>query len=213
MRRIAIIAGILAVVFLTTFGIAMALGVMTDTQVSAWFDRLQQSPYAAWLIILLVIGLLAGDVLLPVPATVAMIAAGNLLGTWWGGLASFVGLMLSAVIGYSLCRWGGRAITRKLIKNDDALAARAWFDRYGLLALVVARGLPVLSEVATCMAGLTRINPRKFFLYTLIVSAPFAFLHSFAGAYSTATYPWPALLVLLGVPALAWCIWRRREDA
>ena len=53
---------------------------------------------------LVVIGLLIGDLFLPIPATGVMSAAGYVYGPWIGGIISVTGSFLSGMLAFALCR-------------------------------------------------------------------------------------------------------------
>lgn len=209
MRRLMIIGGVLAIVFLATFGIGVALGVFQADRITDWLAALRGTPGGRWVIVGAVVGLLAADIALGVPATPIMIAAGHLLGPWWGGAASAIGATLAGVIGYAACRALGRTWFDKHVSADDARRLEHLLDRYGLLAMVLIRGLPILPEVFACLAGLGRVRAVRFIVVYAIATVPWAVLHAIAGHASSFTHPWPALLILIGLPAAAWAVgWR-----
>ncbi len=96
-----------------------------------------------------------------------------------GGLA---GSIVSYLIGY----YGGPPfITRygKYIFVSEAKVAMAqkWFDRYGLLAVFLARLLPVIRTFISLPAGFARVDFTKFILYTLLGSIPWTIALIYAG--------------------------------
>ncbi len=208
MKCVAVIGIVLGLLFLATFVVGVLAGWFDDQAINAALADLRQRPAAAWWIAGAVVGLLIIDLVLGVPSSVVMVAAGNLLGVAWGGLAAAAGAMLMAAVGYGLCYLGGRPMYRRLVRTGDRQRLGRWFADYGLLAIVIARGLPILPEVIVCLAGLTRLSPGRFFALFALATVPFAFLHSLAGRYSTLGSPWPALLVIVGVPAASWALWR-----
>jgi len=210
MRRLTWIAIGLAGLFLATFAVGAASGFLQPEQVRDWVVALSARPGGRWLIAALVFALLAGDLVLAVPATPVMLAAGHELGPWIGGAVSAGGAMAAAVIGYGVCRAGGRPAFRRWVSPEETARARALFDRYGLLAVVLARGLPILPEVLACIGGLARLPAGRLLGAFAIATVPWALLHALAGHYSSFDNPWPALLVLVGLPAAAWTIARRR---
>jgi uncharacterized membrane protein YdjX (TVP38/TMEM64 family) len=209
MGRLTWIGISLAGVFLATFAVGAATGFLQPDQVRAWIVELSARPGGRLLIAGLVFALLAGDLVLAVPATPVMIAAGHQLGPWLGGAVSAAGAMAAVVIGYGVCRVGGRPAFGRWVKPDEAARARAMFDRYGLLAVVLARGLPILPEVMACMGGLVRLPAGRLLGAFAIATVPWALLHALAGHYSSFANPWPALLVLVGLPVAAWTVARR----
>lgn len=211
MKRLLWIGLMLTGFFLATFALAAALGVAEMEALLSWLRDLPERSGGRWLIAGLVLALLAVDLLLPVPSQPIMLAAGATLGAMWGGLVSAVGLQLAVMLGYGVCRVGGRRMFDRLVEPGERDRLDAGLKTYGLLTLAVVRGLPILPEVAACLAGLARVSMWRFFTLFAIVNVPFAFLHAGAGAHSTWVQPWPAILVGLGVPGIAMAVYRWRR--
>ncbi|MGH7318296.1 MAG: TVP38/TMEM64 family protein, partial [Candidatus Rokuibacteriota bacterium] len=64
-------------------------------------------------------------VIAPLPAFPLMYANGLLFGTLWGGLLSWVSILVSAVLCFGLARLFGRPLVERLVSE----AALAWADR------------------------------------------------------------------------------------
>jgi uncharacterized membrane protein YdjX (TVP38/TMEM64 family) len=73
-----------------------------EDRINAATESFLREPHAWWLIALALGGLLAADIVLPVPSSIVNTAAGSLLGFWAGMGTAWVGLMVSAVGGYVL---------------------------------------------------------------------------------------------------------------
>ncbi len=149
-------------------------------------------------------GLLAIDLLLPVPSSIVMIAAGMLLGPWAGTAASFTGAMLSAAIGYCGCRWGGERAFRRLAGERDAAQVRAWLARYGVYAIVISRPVPMLTEVLSCLAGLARMPAGAFFGASAVGTLPVCVVYAVAGHVGAKGALWLTALIAVALPAAAW---------
>src|SRR4051794_4897467 len=68
---------------------------------------------------LAVIVLLSADLVLPLPATGVMSAAGYLYGALVGGAVSAFGSFLSGMLAYGLCRGLGHGVAEKLAGKED----------------------------------------------------------------------------------------------
>ena len=90
-------------------------------------------------------GLLALDVLLPVPSSLVSTASGAVLGFWGGLLASTAGMTAGCLVGYVLGRGAVKAGVRRLVGDDELSRVKDLWDRHGAWTLVVLRGVPVLS--------------------------------------------------------------------
>jgi membrane-associated protein len=83
-------------------------------------------------------------------------------------LAAFAG----NVVGYEIGRVSGPAVfnrpNSKLFKRENVDRTAAFFDRYGALAIIVARFVPVVRTFITVSAGVGRMNRGRFLLYSAI---------------------------------------------
>jgi len=161
--------------------------------------------------------LLAADLVLPVPSSVLMMLAGYVCGAALGAAASFVGAMLSAWIGFFACRRFGRGAFRRLVGDRDLAAIERFVDRYGAWAILLSRPVPMLTEVTSCIAGLSGMPPRRFSGLAAAGTLPICAVYAWAGAEASgdASLVWP-IVIALAIPAAGFAvIWwregRRRE--
>jgi membrane-associated protein len=113
---------------------------------------------------------LPGDSLL---FTAGLLVAEGLIAPLW---LLLVLLPLAAVagnlVGWSIGRKAGPAVFNKpdsrLFKVRYVEQARAFFDRYGARTVIVARFVPILRTFATVMAGVARMDFRRFAVYSFI---------------------------------------------
>ena len=98
------------------------------------------------------LGLLTADVVLPVPASVVMVAHGALFGLVPGAAVSMLGGVSATLVGFALGRRG-----RGIVERVTTPAARARADRlltrWGPWAVVSTRAVPVLAETVAVLAG------------------------------------------------------------
>lgn len=209
------IAIVLALAFASTFFIARAAGILDETQVRAVLE----SAYAiepVWFV-LFVVAALWIDLLIAVPTMATILIAGHFLGPLAGTLASVIGLLLMGFTGYAIGRRFGRAALVRLYGNGSAdrlRAIEASFARNDLLVLFACQALPILPELACCLAGISRMKLPRFLFGYLIGVLPFAAVVAWAGSVSTLADPSPAILVCIGVSVtllLAWTLARRRQ--
>lgn len=111
----------------------------------------------------LVIGLLAGDIFLPVPSSLVSTFAGKALGFWLGTAASWCGMTIGTSAAYWLVRWLGRPLARRLSSEEELTRMNALADRFGVLILILARPVPVLAEASVLVMGTMRIGWWRFF--------------------------------------------------
>jgi uncharacterized membrane protein YdjX (TVP38/TMEM64 family) len=157
-----------------------------------------------WVAALAGIGLLIVDVVAPVPSSIVMVANGMLFGSVGGTLLSVTGGVGAAVAGYWIGFRGERAGKRWL--GDESLTrANAFFQSYGMMAIIVSRPVPILAEAMTIIAGMSQMPAQKFFPATLLGLLPTAIIYACAGAYSLNLQS--GLYVFLTVMALAGVVW------
>jgi uncharacterized membrane protein YdjX (TVP38/TMEM64 family) len=201
MRRIFLTTGTLFALFLVSWLVFTALGVLTPDATERWLRSL--SPVAA---ALAVVGLLAADILLPVPGSIVLSAGGIVLGWPVAAAAGCAGLMAGSLAGYGACRIFGRRAFDRFVTQGEAERFGGWLERYGPVAIVLSRPVPMMSETLACLAGLGGMGTRRFVLALLLGSAPYAWFFAWAGDRlgRVREEPGLALLVALAVPALYW---------
>ena len=159
-----------------------------------------------------VIILLIADILLPVPSSIVMAVSGKFLGPWLGGTVSFTGAMLAAWIAFMACRLGGHRIFLKLVGEKDNARITDWFNEYGVLAIIISRPIPMLTEILSCIAGMSDMSLRKFTFASILGTLPICFIYSFVGSCGELTDPWPAIWVSLIIPAAGWLVANRLKN-
>lgn len=189
---------------------AAAMGWTDATLYRAWVER--GSEHGLLLAALLVIGLLAADVFLPVPSSVLMTLAGALFGFWRGAALALAGAMVSAALGFGLCRRFGRRAFERLI-GAEVGQVEAFFERHGAWAVLLSRSVPMLTEVVSCLAGLSRMTPARFFSLTLAGTAPLCGVYAWAGARASveAGTGWTVLLAF-ALPAAGFALVRWTQE-
>jgi membrane protein DedA with SNARE-associated domain len=150
-------------------------------------------------------GLLAADLVLPVPSSLVSALAVAALGPVPGGLCIFTGMTLGALAGYGLGRSGGRAAALRCVGASELARAEHMVERMGPFVLVVCRGAPVLAEASVLLAGLLRLRPSRFLWITSLSHAGLALAYGVSSALSSS--PLVATLLPfglgLGLPAVS----------
>ena len=132
-----------------------------------------------WLIGL---GLLAADLLLPIPATGVMAALGVAYGPLLGGALSALGSFLSGSLGYAACRLLSEARVERMVGAADLRRARRLAASVGGWLVAGSRALPLLPELVACAAGLVRMAPGRFFPALACGALPTGFAFAGLGA-------------------------------
>ncbi len=165
-------------------------------------EWLKQYGRWGWLVAL---GLLMGDLLLPIPSTAIMSGLGLVYGPVWGGLIGATGSVLSGLIAYGLCRMFGEKAVSRLLGEEDQLRGRELFTRYGGWLVALSRWLPLLPEVISCMAGFLRMPWPMFLLALICGSLPMACTFAMVG-HMGSDYPTLSIALSALVPPILWWI-------
>ena len=180
-----------------------------------WFETaFSQERMARWLAEsrswawLAAIGLLIGDLFLPIPATGVMAALGSTYGVVLGAIIAAAGSCLSGALGYGLCRLLGERAARRLCKPDELATLERFFAQWGAWAVIVSRMMPLLSETAACLAGLARMPARVFGAALVAGTLPVCVLFAAIGSLSREAPAWGTIAAVL-LPLAAWPIVRR----
>lgn len=174
---------------------------------AALLDAMRGRPLQGGLII---IALLAGDVLLPIPSSVISVFAGSAFGLAWGTAVIWAGLMAGCLLGYALGAVPGRGLANRVVGRRDVAGMGRLFEGAGPLVLVLARAVPVLAEASVLAAGAARMPLATFLLTTGLSNIGVALAYAGVGATAAATGSF--LLAFIGmcsVPALGWLAWSR----
>jgi membrane protein DedA with SNARE-associated domain len=154
---------------------------------------------AAWIISVISAMGYAGIVLLmgiesaciPLPSEIIMPFSGYLVSTGRFDLiavatAGAIGCNLGSIPAYFAGQYGGRAFILRwgkwvLIGADELDKAERFFARFGSLAVLIGRLLPVIRSFIAFPAGMARMNHVKFHLYTFVGSWPWCFALALVG--------------------------------
>ena len=203
MRRYALLVLSLCLFFLAAFLVAVALDVPLLTGTSWVQDHAHSSAVA------ILNGLLIGDVVLPIPSSLLMVANGALLGTVGGALATMISTTLGGVLAFWLGRRGAPWLMARISERERAQADR-FFTRWGAMAVLMSRPVPIIAETIGILAGTTPMGWGKFLVSVMLGNLPPAILYAFAGASAkNASYTIAIFLILVGFAAGWWLLGRR----
>lgn len=172
-------------------------------QVNEWLRGFAENPPEPVATFALIVGLLATDVLLPIPSSVISTLSGWQLGCFWGTLATWLGMNSGAIIGFALSRRYGRAFALYFSRGRDLERIREINDRYGPLVLVVARAMPVFAEASVLMAGIHQLAWRRFLPAIVSSNLGIAIAYAAFGDYAERNQWLPlALAISVVVPVV-----------
>jgi uncharacterized membrane protein YdjX (TVP38/TMEM64 family) len=202
MKRYLMMMGGMLAFFLGLFFLVEALGVPLLVDPTPWLNR------GGVLAVMLGVGLLIADVLLPVPSSLVMVAHGALFGVWGGTTLSLLGSTGAAMFGFWIGRRGGWLVDR-LVGPEERVRADCLLKRWGALAIIVTRPVPLLAETVAIMAGTSRLGWGQTMLAALVGSLPPALLYALTGA-AVANFRSTALMfaLVLLVAGFFWLLGR-----
>jgi len=133
--------------------------------------------YGAWIYVLLVLiifsetGLVFANFL---PGDSLLFVAGAICAMGKMDLYLLMGLLSAAAItgdavNYAIGRWFGEALMRRtrLVSPERLAYTQGFFDRYGGQTIVIARFLPIARTMAPFVAGMARMDPKRFFFFNV----------------------------------------------
>jgi uncharacterized membrane protein YdjX (TVP38/TMEM64 family) len=185
----------------------LLFGTRLDRLVADWLDPRPAPAVLA----LLEVGVLAADILLPVPSSMVATLGGAELGIALGTLCAFLGMTAGSLAGWWLgSTAGARALARIDAADREALERRQ--QRLGPVLVVLTRPLPLVAEAAALVAGGTGMTLRDFLPAAASGNLAIALVWSAAGALGRSADSLPLALVWsLVIPvALAWLAVRRQ---
>jgi uncharacterized membrane protein YdjX (TVP38/TMEM64 family) len=184
-------------------------------QVEAWTHHFIESAgdNAGWVMVVLG-GLLALDILLPVPSSLVSTACGFLLGFMPGMLTSLAGMIISNALGFTMGAQLGRPFAHKLVGKAELQRLEQLSQQLGDWAIIVARPVPVLAEASVLFAGMGRMSMPRFMILSGLASLGISLVYAAVGAFSATEGSF--LLAFAGailVPGLAMLVFRKRDPA
>lgn len=160
----------------TSFSI-LAIFLMFENIESFFGDLLNQARdnplrYAALSFVILV-----SDIVLPVPSSIVMYSNGVILGLVRGFSLSLVSVILFSVIGYFI-GFGSSAV----LKSEADVSANKILEKYGYLAILITRGIPILSESVCIVCGFNRYNFAVYLIMNIVGYIPVCLIYAYFGS-------------------------------
>ena len=126
---------------------------------------------------------------IPIPSEVTMLFGGALASAGFAGpgqelnlvlvlLAGTAGNLAGSWLAYAGGAVGGRPLLERfgrtlLVRPHEVDRAHDWFERHGEAAVFFGRLLPVIRTFISLPAGIARMNPVRFTVYTVLGCLPF----------------------------------------
>jgi len=181
------------------------------TQLETWTESfLEAAQDRTALIAIFLGGLLALDIVLPIPNSLVSTAAGFLLGFVPGTLVAWIGNTISCIIGYWLGLRFGRPVANKMVGADEVERLEKAAGRVGDWVIIICRAVPVMGEASVLFAGMSQMSWGRFLLLVSLANLGMSAIYAAVGAFAASVNTF--LLAFLGailVPAIAMLITRK----
>ena len=165
---------------------------------------------------------LPGDSLLFI--TGLFIASGFIsINIWLACLMLLIAAVVGNAVGYAIGYKVGPALFKRedsrLFKKEYVEKTHAFFDKYGGRAIILARFVPIVRTFITAIAGVARMEFRRFMIFTAIGGILWAVCVTLAG-YFLGTIPFVKenieaillLVVLVSVLPIIWEFIKHRRE-
>lgn len=171
---------------------------------------------------------------IPLPSELIMPFAGYLvflgkMNLWWVATAGAIGCNLGSLVAYEIGAYGGRPLVERygrwiLIGRRELAWADRFFERWGYLAVLIGRILPVIRTFIALPAGISRMPRGRFHIYTFIGSWPWCLALAWAGMKLGQNWETIGvylhkfdlaigILIVAGIVAFIWLHWHGRISA
>ncbi len=120
---------------------------------------------------------LVSDIFLPIPSSIVMYLNGVFLGLVNGFSVSLISVNVSSVIGYFVGKYSSIALKSK----PDAFSEKI-LKKYGHFAIIITRGIPILSESVCFVCGYNLYNLKIYLLLNLIGYLPICLVYAYFGS-------------------------------
>jgi uncharacterized membrane protein YdjX (TVP38/TMEM64 family) len=142
-------------------------------------------------------GILASDVLLPIPSSIIGTMLGARVGFLFGWIWCWSGLVLGSAIGYLT----GRLLLSRFTP-DLPRTPTLWL-------LFISRPVPVLAEAVTFTAGAEKVPFAPFLLVSIAGNGIYSLaLAGNGAALLPGAFAGPGLILPMLLPVAAWLLWR-----
>lgn len=146
-----------------------------------WANAFTSTPGNALTVAAALGGLLAADIVLPVPSSLVSTAAGALLGFLPGAMVSWLGMTAGSLIGYAL---GARASAGRWLPEADRARLERARKRFGDWIVILFRPVPVLAEASAVFAGAAAMPWGRFALLAALSNLGVSLVYAATGAFA-----------------------------
>lgn len=119
-------------------------------------------------------------------ATGGILASQGIFNFWITFFVGLLGSVFCAVVIYFMGYFGGKPFIKKygkyfFMKGDEVSKSDDWYSKYGLIAALVGRNIPIVRTLISLPIGIARLSFFKFIIYTTIGSIPWTLAFVYFG--------------------------------
>jgi len=150
-------------------------------RIDNWITRFLSGQNGILITAVILSGLLAADIFLPVPSSMISAACGYTLGGPLGLFVSWLGMTAGCLVGYYIGHTSRRV--SYFSRKGRVGHAELFFSRYGNWALVICRAIPVLAESSVVYAGFCGMALSRFFWMSALSNLGISAVYALTGAF------------------------------
>lgn len=189
---------LLGAFFTFTLLLFKVLGILSVEDIRYWLE--QGMTVSPWIVGLIIVALMMIDLFIAIPTLSLTILSGFFLGLELGVFYSTLGMLGAGTMGYVISRFHGEKLLKFVSKDQDQIEEmRRLFTRFGPFSLMLCRAAPMLPEVTSCLAGVTKMSYWKYILFYSIGTIPYSIIAAYSGSVSTIDDPSPAIFTFIGI--------------
>ncbi|MFV1885061.1 MAG: TVP38/TMEM64 family protein [Balneola sp.] len=189
---------LLGAFFTFTLVLFKVLGILSVEDIRFWLE--QASTISPWIVGLIIVALMLVDLFIAIPTLSLTILSGFFLGVELGVFYSTLGMLGAGTMGYVISRFHGDKLLKFVSKDETQVKEmRRLFTQFGPFSLMLCRAAPMLPEVTSCLAGVTRMPFWKYMIFYSIGTIPYSFIAAYSGSVSTIDNPSPAIFTFIGI--------------
>ncbi|MFN2319643.1 MAG: VTT domain-containing protein [Dermatophilaceae bacterium] len=157
--------------------------------------------------------LLVVDAFVPVPSSVVMVALGATFGLVGGIALSVVGSVGGFAVAYAVGR-RSRGSVASAVRPDDVERGAGLVRRWGVLAIVASRPIPLVAETVAISAGAFGLRPTPALAAALVGAVGPAAVFSYAGWRGASTTDGTVIFAVVALASvIVWVLGRRLSSS
>ena len=182
MKRLILMFVGLCVFFLVLFLIGKSFNIPLFEDPEYFLENLKHDGEHNDLMVSAVSGLLLiSDILLPIPSNIVMTFNGKYFGIVSGTALNLAGMILSCLIAFYI-GLKSKLFVKKVLSETDFDTGRAILAKWGMMAIILSRPIPILAESICIVAGASSMKLHRMLIAAFIGNIPPCFIYAYFGS-------------------------------